>query len=408
MSTTALPATMDVELNFDRLPNEIRRWQAIVREFAQDVVLPRAQELDQAPADEFDWELTREGHALGLDRVAIPQRFGGMGLGMLGVAVTFEELGAADPGVAAIFGATMLGQTAILYSGDPHLQSRYLPMFAGDDPALACNAVTEEEAGCDLLIPENAVHAINVMRARREGDHYVLNGRKRFITNAKLATFASVFANLDGYPGATGLTCFIVDLDQPGVTRGPVADKMGYRACLGSELEFTNVIVPADNVVGGEAGGMTLFMSQSHMTRASVSGLSTGIARAALEKARAWCGERVQGGKLLRDHQFTAAKLAQMAAKVEAGRLLYLYAANKVDNELPTPEFEPAIAKLFTDRIAIEVTDMAVSLIGARGYLRSHGVEKMLRDAYGTRIYEGTQEVLSLAVTNCLYRMDEA
>lgn len=147
--------------------------------------------------------------------------------------------------------------------------------------------------------------------------------------------------------------------------------------------------------------------SQSHMTRASVAGLSTGIARAALEKARAWCGERVQGGKLLREHQFTASKLAQMAAVIEAGRLLYLYAANKVDNELPTPEYEPAIAKLFTDRMAIEVTDMAVSLLGARGYLRSYGVEKMLRDAYGTRIYEGTSEVLSLAVTDCLYRLDE-
>jgi alkylation response protein AidB-like acyl-CoA dehydrogenase len=407
MSTSAMPRTMDFELNFDRLPSEIRRWQATVREFSQDVVLPRAQELDQAPADEFDWELVRQGHALGLDRVAIPKQFGGIGLGMLGVAVTFEELGAADPGVAIIFGGTMLGQTAILYSGDPHLQSRYLPMFAGDDPVVACNAVTEEEAGCDLLIPENAVHATNVMTARREGDHYVLNGRKRFITNAKIATFASVFANLEGHPGATGLTCFIVDLDQPGVTRGPVADKMGYRAALGSELEFKDVIVPAENVVGGEAGGMTLFLSQSHMTRASVSGLSTGIARAALEKARAWCGERVQGGKLLREHQFTAGKLAQMAAKVEAGRLLYLYAANKVDNELPTPEYEPAVAKLFTDRMAIEVTDMAVSLIGARGYLRSYGVEKMLRDAYGTRIYEGTPEVLSLAVTDCLYRQDE-
>jgi alkylation response protein AidB-like acyl-CoA dehydrogenase len=114
----------------------------------------------------------------------------------------------------------MLGQTAILYSGDPHLQSRYLPMFAGDDPVVACNAVTEEEAGCDLLIPENTVHASNVMSARREGDHYVLNGHKRFITNAKIASFASVFANLEGHPGATGLTCFIVDLDQPGVTRG--------------------------------------------------------------------------------------------------------------------------------------------------------------------------------------------
>ncbi|TQM78402.1 alkylation response protein AidB-like acyl-CoA dehydrogenase [Saccharothrix saharensis] len=406
-TTTAHARTPDFELNFDRLPHEISAFQSTVRAFAQDVVLPRARQLDQAAADDFDWDLVREGYSLGLARVAIPQQFGGLGLGMLGISVAMEELAAADPGVALVFGATMLGQTPILYSGDPHLQSRYLPRFAGDEPVLACNAVTEEEAGCDLIIPANAVHARDVMTARREGDHYVLNGRKKFITNARFAAFASVFANLEGHPGATGLTSFIVDLDQPGVERGPVADKMGYRACLGSELTFTDVVVPVENVVGGELGGMAINMAQSNMARASVAGISTGVARGAFEKARAWCGERVQGGKPLREHQFTAAKLAEMAAKIDAARLLYMYAANKVDNELPAPEYEPAAAKFFADRVAIEVADAAVSLVGARGYLRDHGVEKMLRDAYGARIYEGTPEVLALAITDCLYRADE-
>ncbi|MET8002301.1 acyl-CoA dehydrogenase family protein [Nonomuraea glycinis] len=267
--------------------------------------------------------------------------------------------------------------------------------------------MTEEEAGCDLIIPANAVHAIKVMTARRAGDVYLLNGHKRFITNAKVATFASVFANMEGHPGATGLTSFIVDLDQPGVTRGPVADKMGYRACLGSELVFENVKVPLSNVVGGELNGMAINMAQSNMARASVAGISTGVAQGALDKALQWCGERVQGGELLYRHQFSAAKLAEMAAKVEASRMLYLFAANKVDNQLPAPEYEPALAKFFADRVAIEVADAAVSLIGARGYLREYGVEKMLRDAYGARIYEGTPEVLALAITDCLYRVDE-
>ncbi len=405
MTTIAqLPAQ---ELNFDVLPAEIQQFKSVVREFAQEVVLPRAQELDQAPADELDWDIVRQGHALGLDRVAIPAQFGGLGLGMLGISVAMEELAAACPGTALIFGASMLGQTPILYSGDPYLQQRYLPLFAGQEPVLACNAVTEEEAGCDLIIPANAVHAINVMTARRAGDVYLLNGRKRFITNAKVATFASVFANMEGHPGATGLTSFIVDLDQPGVTRGPVADKMGYRACLGSELVFENVEVPLSNVVGGELNGMAINMAQSNMARASVAGISTGVAQGALDKALQWCGERVQGGELLYRHQFSAAKLAEMAAKVEASRMLYLFAANKVDNQLPAPEYEPALAKFFADRVAIEVADAAVSLIGARGYLREYGVEKMLRDAYGARIYEGTPEVLALAITDCLYRVDE-
>jgi alkylation response protein AidB-like acyl-CoA dehydrogenase len=182
---------------------------------------------------------------------------------------------------------------------------------------------------------------------------------------------------------------------------------MGYRACLGSELVFENVEVPATNVIGGELNGMAINMAQSNMARASVAGISTGVAQGALDKALKWCGERVQGGKLLYKHQFTAAKLAEMTSKVEASRMLYMYAANKVDNELPAPEYEPALAKFFADRVAIEVADAAVSLVGARGYLREYGLEKMLRDAYGARIYEGTSEVLALAITECLYRTEE-
>jgi acyl-CoA dehydrogenase len=394
------------ELNFDELPDAVQAFRLRVRAFAQDVVLPRAQQLDQAPHDELDWGLVRQGHQLGLTRVAVPAQLGGLGLGMLGLAVAMEELGAACPGTALIFGATMLGQTPILYSGDPGLQQRYLTQFAQPEPVLACNAVTEEEAGCDLIIPANARHARGVMTARRDGDRYLLNGRKRFITNATVATFGSVFANLEGFPGATGLTSFIVDLDQPGVSRGPVADKMGYRACLGGDLTFEDVEVPVANVVAGEGAGMAINLAQSNMARACVAGLSTGVARGALDRAKAWCGHRVQGGARLSEHQFTAAKLAEMAAKVDASRLLYLAAANKVDNQLPAPEYEPAVAKLFADRVAIEVSDTAMSLMGARGYLREHGLEKMLRDAYGARIYEGTPEVLALAITDCLYRDD--
>ncbi|GGY91355.1 acyl-CoA dehydrogenase family protein [Streptomyces nitrosporeus] len=396
------------ELNFDTLPPEVQRLKEEAREFAQDIVAPRVQELDRAPAEDFDWDVVRRGHEIGLTRAAVPSDHGGLGVGMLGVAVALEEVAAVCPGTALVFGATMLGQAPLLLSGDPRLQARYLPLFSGDEPVLACNAVTEEDAGCDLIIPANAVHARNVMTARRDGDSYVLTGRKRFITNARFAAFASVFANMEGSPGASGLTSFIVPLDLPGVVRGPVADKMGYRACLGSELEFTEVRVPAENMIGGEGEGMAINMAQSNMARAAVAGISTGVARGALRQAVDWAGERVQGGLPLHRHQFTAAKLADMSAKVDAARLLYLHAANTVDTQLPPPVYEPAVAKLFADRAAIEVADAAMSLVGARGYLRSYGVEKMLRDAYGTRVYEGTPEVLALAVTESLYTEDDA
>jgi alkylation response protein AidB-like acyl-CoA dehydrogenase len=391
------------DLNFDDFPAEVRSFQRTVREFARDEVAPRALELDQAPADDFAWDLVQKGHDIGLTRALISREYGGLGVGVVGIALAMEELAAACPGVALIFGATMLGQAPVLLSGDPRLQSRFLPLFTGDEAVLACNAVTEEDAGSDLVIPENYEHARNVAEIRREGEEYVLNGRKRFITNAKVASFASVFANLAGSPGATGLTCLMVPLDLPGVSRGPVADKMGYRACLGSELTFTDVRVPAENLIGGECDGGAINIAQGNMARSSVAAISTGVARSALERAVDWCGRRVQGGVPLRMHQLTARKLAETAANVDAARLLYLYAANKVDNQLPAPEYEPAVAKFFADRIAIEAAGTAVSLMGARGFVRSYGLEKVLRDSYGARIYEGTPEALALAITNCLY-----
>jgi alkylation response protein AidB-like acyl-CoA dehydrogenase len=399
-----MPVTAYPEVTLDGLPSEVQRFRDEIRAFARDEVAPRAQELDNAPANDFAWDVARKGHDLGLTRAIIPRDCGGLGMGVLPVAIALEELAAACPGVALIFGATMLGQAPILLSADPRLEARYLPLFSGDEPVLACSAVTEDEAGSDLRIPQNAHHAYNVTTARRDGDFYVLSGRKSFIVNAPLATFATVFANLEGYPGASGLTCFIVPLDAPGVVRGPVADMMGYRSCLGGELLFKDVRVPAENVVGGECQGLAIETAQGNMARSAVAAISTGVASRALEHALTWCGYRVQGGAPLYKHQFTAAKLASMAADVDAARLLYRHAATKVDNELPAPSYEPAIAKLFADRIAIEVSSAAVSLMGARGYVRSFGLEKILRDSYGARIYEGTPEILALAITESMYR----
>jgi alkylation response protein AidB-like acyl-CoA dehydrogenase len=392
---------------FTSLPAPVEALRDRVREFAQERLRPEVRRLDQSDAAEFDWQLVTEGHQLGLTRLVISRQHGGLGYGELGVAVALEELAAVDAGFALIFGATMLGQAPLLLSGDPALQARFLPLFSGDEPVLACNAITEEMAGCDLLIPENAQFAIDVMRARRDGDHYVLNGAKKFITNGKVATYATVFANIEGAPGASALTCFVVPLDQPGIVLGDVADKMGYRACLGTEMSFQDVRVPAENVIGGEGGGVFINVQQMNMARAAVAAISTGVARGALDLARQWCGERIQGGVPLYRHQFTARKLAEMSMKVDAARLLYLRAAHLADTEIPAPTYEPAVAKLFADRIAVEVAEEAMSLMGARGYVRDFGMEKYLREALGARIYEGTPEVLALAITESLYAEDE-
>ena len=392
---------------FTSLPPTVEALRDRVREFAQERLRPEVQRLDQSDAAEFDWQLVTEGHQLGLTRLVISRQHGGLGYGELGVAVALEELAAVDAGFALIFGATMLGQAPLLLSGDPALQARFLPLFSGDEPVLACNAITEEMAGCDLLIPENAQFAIDVMQARRDGDHYVLNGAKKFITNGKVARYATVFANIEGAPGASALTCFVVPLDQPGIVLGEVADKMGYRACLGTEMSFHDVRVPVENVIGGEGGGVFINVQQMNMARAAVAAISTGVARGALDLSRQWCGERIQGGVPLYRHQFTARKLAEMSMKVDAARLLYLRAAHLADTEIPAPTYEPAVAKLFADRIAVEVAEEAMSLMGARGYVRDFGMEKYLREALGARIYEGTPEVLALAITESLYAEDE-
>jgi alkylation response protein AidB-like acyl-CoA dehydrogenase len=389
------------------LPPQVEALRDCVRTFAQERLRPEVQRLDRADAADFDWDLVAEGHRLGLTRLVISRAHGGLGHGELGVAVALEELAAVDAGFALVFGATMLGQAPLLLSGDPALQARFLPLFSGDEPVLACNAITEELAGCDLLIPENAQYALDVMRARRDGDHYVLDGAKKFITNGRVATYATVFANIEGNPGASALTCFVVPLDSPGVELGAVADKMGYRTCLGTEMTFRGVRVPAENVIGGEGGGVVINVQQMNMARAAVAAISTGVARGALDLARQWCGERIQGGVPLYRHQFTARKLAEMSTKVDAARLLYLRAAHLADTEIPAPAYEPAVAKLFADRIAVEVAEEAMSLMGARGYVRDWGMEKYLREALGARIYEGTPEVLALAITESMYATDD-
>ena len=392
------------------LADEVETLRHAARAFARNDLAPVALKLDLADAADFDWGIVEKGHDAGLLRVVIPREYGGLGQGVLATAVAMEEIAAVDPSTALIFGATLLAQTAVLLGGDPRLSARFLPSFAGDTPVLAANAITEEVAGSDLLIQENLPIAQDVASARPDGDHFVINGIKRFITNGKVADWACVYANVEGYPGATGLTAFIVPLDLWGVARGEVADKMGYRACLGTTLTFTDVRVPVENVIGGVANGGHIIQLQTNQARVSVAALSTGVAQGALDIAKRWVAARVQGGIPLWKHQFSARKLAEMSAKVEASRLLYLQAAYQADNLLPGPTYGPAIAKLYADQIAMEVSNEAMSLMGARGYCREYGLEKLVRDSFGARIYEGTPEILALDIARELFQhtLDEA
>lgn len=391
----------------DRLTARERVIAERVTDFAHTVVLPRANALDEAEKGEIDWDIIQQGHDLGLFRTAIPESAGGLGLSTTATCVILEEMAACDPGVALIFGATGLFQIPILLSGDQRLQGTYLTPFLSDEPVLACNAVTEAQNGTDLLLPWHAEFVQDMTTARPDGDRYLLNGTKKYITNAPVASFATVYANLEGHPGSAGLTCFVVDLDQKGVERGQIHDKVGYRAAPAGELVFHDAVVPAENVVGGVGNGWDLNVTQANMIRVACAAVATGIARRALAHAHEWCGIRRQGGGLLHEHQLTARKLADMTSRIDASRLLYLHAAEIVDNPLPPTAYEPAVAKLVADRAAVDCAEMAASLVGAQAFQRDDPMGKIVRDSHGPRIYEGTPEALAMVITRAMYGKSE-
>jgi alkylation response protein AidB-like acyl-CoA dehydrogenase len=384
-------------------PAEVRKFLMPVREFARDEVAPQVREFDTAPPEEFTTELVQKGHDLGLTRALIPAEHGGLGVGVTGLALALEELAAACPDLALIFGATMLGQLPVLLAGDRWLRARFLPLFAGDEAVLACNAVARKFTGPQLVKPENPQWNRPRPAIRREDGDYVVNGAEQIITNAKTASFASVFASIEG---SAELTCLIVPLDSPGVHRDLPAGKRGYRARLTGSLRFDEVRIPSENLIGGEHRGDAVSTAQLNLARSALAAISTGIARHALELSLQWCGQQVRG-ITASNHQLTARKLADMASSVEAARLLYLAAASKVDTGYSSPEYEPAVAKFFADRVAVEVAGTAVSLLGSQSTFRAFGIEAILRNSYGARIHEGMPEELATAITDCLYRNED-
>lgn len=371
-------------------------------EFARDEVAPTARRRDSAAIGTVEWDLVRAVHQLGGLRMGVPEDIGGLGLGNLALGYVLEEVAAADPGFALIIGATGLFHMPLLLSGDQRLTDTYLMPFLGDDPVIGCNAVAEDLNGMDVVRREHAEFAVDMTTARNAGDHFVVTGKKKYITNAPVARFATVMANVEGNPGSTGMTCFVIDLEWDGVTRGETHDKVGYRAAPAGELIFNEVRVPAENVVGDVFGGWDLNVTQGNLCRITCASISTGIARHALQHALGWSTERRQTGRVLSEHQMSARKLADMAARVASSRSLWIDAAKKADVTLPVPELEPALAKLVADEAAVFNANMAMSLLGARGFQRTDDMERILRDSFGPRIYEGSPEALAMTITELI------
>jgi acyl-CoA dehydrogenase len=372
------------------LTEEQKACQKLVHDFAQKEIVPIAPELDRE--QRFSQDVVDKFFQIGLLHYLVPEEYGGPGLGTLEGCLIGEELGAACGGIAASLGANILGLTPFLIAGNPALKQELLTKHASG-PHLAAFCLTEAGAGSDV----SALRTTAV----REGDEFVINGTKRFISNGGVASLYSVFAAEDPTLRHRGISAFMVPAETKGVKHGKKEDKMGQRATDTREVIFENVRIPERFRLGEGMDGFKIAMKTLDESRPGVGAAAVGIARAALEAAVNYSKERVQFGKPIAALQAVQFMLADMAKKVSAARLLCWHAAWLLDNGKRN-SMESAIAKCFAGDTAMEVTTDAVQIFGGYGYMKDYPVEKYMRDAKLHQIYEGTNQIQRLVIARQL------
>ena len=355
----------------------------LCRKIAEEKIRPYSRELDEK--EEFPWEIMKILAQSDLFAICIPQEYGGIGGGLLDLCIATEEISRVDGGVAASYAASFLGMFPILLYGTEEQKKKYLPDIASGKK-LAAFALTEPEAGSDAS-------AIKTM-AKKEGDYYILNGTKHFITNGGEAEIYTVIAVTDKNKGARGVSAFIVEKGTSGFTFGKKEEKLGIRASSTRELIFTDARVPKENLLGNKEGiGFIATMKTFDQSRPGVAAQAVGIAQGALELAVDYAHKRYQFGKPISSFQGIQWMLADMATKIEAARALVYSVARMVDRGIKEVGSASAMAKLFASDVAMEVTTNAVQIFGGYGYMRDYPVEKFMRDAKITQIYEGTNQI---------------
>ncbi|MFH1148899.1 MAG: acyl-CoA dehydrogenase family protein [Actinomycetota bacterium] len=368
------------------LTDEQRAAVDMAHDFALNELRPIAEEWDKKGEFPADLILPKAAQA-GLPTAGIPEEFGGGGLDPLTSAMVFEELAWGCAGLATSIGANNLATAPIQISGTSEQKEKWLPRLCDEkNPKLAGFCLTEPGAGSD-------VSAISTT-AKEDGDNFILNGQKCFITNGGISEVYTVFAQTD-----QGLCGFIVDGNAEGVSMGRHEDKLGIRASHTAEVFFENVKVPKEDMLGAPGSAFVTVMLTLDQTRAGVAALAVGVARAAFEEANAYAKERVQFGKPIMVNQGISFMLTDMLMNIEAGRRLYYYAgwlANKMAETGKTSRrlsVASSIAKAFCGDMALKVTTDAVQVLGGYGYMKDYPVEKYMRDAKIMQIYEGTAQI---------------
>ncbi len=386
-------------MTHDPLTDEQREIRDLVRTLARERVAPRAAEIDKSA--EFPWdmvELFREYELFGLP---YDEEYGGTGTGALMVLVAVEELSKVCATTGLIMAVQELGSLGLKLAGTEEQKQRYLPKLASGE-WLCAYALTEPGSGSDSAAMRS--------EARREGDEYVLNGSKRFITNAGVAELYTVFAKTDPTAGHSGISAFVVEASSPGFEVGRIEPKMGIKGSTTGEVFFNDLRIPADNLLGEEGEGFRIAMRILDRSRPGIGAQGLGLAQGATDYALEYAKSRETMGKPIAEHQLISAKLADMETRCEAARGLLYKCGQMIDDGVDGPELTKisAMAKLYCTDVAMDVTTEAVQILGGYGYIQEYPVERMMRDAKITQIYEGTNEIQRLVIAREMVKENRA
>jgi alkylation response protein AidB-like acyl-CoA dehydrogenase len=384
---------------FDPLNEEQREIRDLVRTLARERIAPRAAEIDES--HEFPWDVVELFREHDLFALLFDEEWGGTGTGTLLSLVAVEEISKVCATSGLILAVQELGSLGLKLAGTEEQKQRYLPRLASGE-WLCAYALTEAGSGSDSAAMRTT--------ARRDGDEYVLNGGKRFITNAGVAQLYTVFAKTDPEAGHSGISAFLVEADAPGFDVVRLEPKMGISGSTTGELSFDDCRIPAENLLGDEGEGFRIAMRILDRSRPGVAAQGLGIAQGATDYALEYAKTRETFGKPIAEHQLIQAKLADMETRCEAARGLLYRFGEMVDAGVEGPELTKAsaMAKLYCTDVAMEVTTEAVQILGGYGYIREYPLERMMRDAKITQIYEGTNEIQRLVIAREMLKESRA
>jgi acyl-CoA dehydrogenase len=386
-TTTGAAAGLYFELS-----NDQRMLQELARDFTRKEIIPKAEHYDRT--GEWPWEIFNKAREVGLVNLNIPEEYGGMGASVLEECIVGEEMAYGCTGIETALMLNQLAALPLLIAGNERQKEHYFGRIT-EEGKIISYALTEPDAGSDVAGIKTT--------ATKQGDRYILNGGKTWITDAPVASFFIVFAKTNLEAGHRGMSAFIVERDYPGLSVGKPLEKMGQHAAQTAQVFFENVEVPEENRLGAEGDGFMIAMKVFDKSRPPVAAAATGLARRALDEAVKYAGERFTFGQPIYQHQGVGFILADMKIRADAARDLAWKAAWLVDNGKRNTS-EAAVAKAFCADAAMQNATDAVQVFGGNGYSREYPVEKLMRDAKIYQIYEGTTQIQKLIIVRELYR----